>query len=640
MAADPSCPPRCCSGADRSSLLVWMALRLRWRRRFARLDSPVRAPGALTAGVLAFVIGCVGMVAGRAAGAGRRRAALPGDHAEPAEGRRSAGSRTTTASATTRPTSPATCRRTSACADATARSTRSTRPASRRWWRRSFAVAGYPRRGAAAAADLRGSASALAWHLAWLVTGRRDAAWFGWAAVTLSTTWIFHSFTVYPDGPGAVLVLTGAWALLRADARRASRASSIVPWFWHGAALALLPWLHTRFAVLAGGIGALVLLRMSRCRTPPAKAFAFLAVPAVSFIGWIAYFIAIYGTPDPSAPYGARRRWRSQFVPDGLAGLLFDQRFGLLAYAPVLLFALRRHRRDDRAAGMATPRARAPLRPRPVPRRRHPLRDVVGRAQRAGAVLRAGAAVDGDPGGGRLGGDDAARRPGSLAAGALVVTVFASAVLVFAQRRRPRVQRRARAYALWLDWLNGTVDLARALPVWWRDTRGRRSSAGSRSGSAAALAGVDWRCRHARGRGGAPRTGARRSRSPARPCMFAARGLGGGDDHLGGRAGHRPVADARRSSTRCGGSPQNRGCCRCACRRLGASAARRGAAPCCGSAGARDRPRRRRPQRPAALRDPGDPGGRVSHSVRSLRGTEGWIMIGIGRDQFAIRTGR
>ena len=36
--------------------------------------------------------------------------------------------------------------------------------------------------------------SALAWHLAWLASGQPSAAWFGWAAVTLSATTIFHSF--------------------------------------------------------------------------------------------------------------------------------------------------------------------------------------------------------------------------------------------------------------------------------------------------------------------------------------------------------------------------------------------------------------------------------------------------------------
>ena len=329
-----------------------------------------------------------------------------------------------------------------------------------------FAVAGY--RGAALLLLLLSAAgSGLAWHLAWLVTGRRDAAWFGWAAVTLSATWIFHSFTVYPDGAGAVLVLTGAWALIRADREARDRSESIVPWFWHGAALALLPWLHTRFAVLAGGIGALVLLRMALLQNAPTKAIAFLLVPAVSFVGWIAYFIAIYGTPDPSAPYG-RDDGALAFVPDGLAGLLFDQRFGLIAYAPVLLIAF---------VGIGVMIAK------PAWRRQAlellfvlvPYLVVVthfamwwgGRSAPARffvpallwMAIPAAAAWS-----------TMTRRSTRLvAAGALVVTAFTSAVLVLVQDGALAFNSRE-SYALWLEWLNGAVDLGRALPVWWRET--------------------------------------------------------------------------------------------------------------------------------------------------------------------------
>jgi len=50
-----------------------------------------------------------------------------------------------------------------------------------------FAIAGY--RGVVLLLLLvSASGSALAWHLAWRASGRRDAAWFGWAAVTLSAT--------------------------------------------------------------------------------------------------------------------------------------------------------------------------------------------------------------------------------------------------------------------------------------------------------------------------------------------------------------------------------------------------------------------------------------------------------------------
>ena len=215
-----------------------------------------------------------------------------------------------------------------------------------------FAVGGYPAVIIFLLA-IAAAGTALAWRLAWLATRRSDAAWFGWAAVSFSATWIFHSFTVYPDGPASVLVLTGLWALLRVERERETAATSVRPWLLHGTALAALPWFHTRFALLAGALGALILLRLATARNPAAKAVAFLAVPAVSAVAWIGYFIAIYGTPDPSAPY-AGEAGSFSFVAGGLTGLLFDQRFGLFAYAPALaagfvglgiMVARRRHAR-------------------------------------------------------------------------------------------------------------------------------------------------------------------------------------------------------------------------------------------------------------------------------------------------------
>ena len=178
----------------------------------------------------------------------------------------------------------------------------------------------------------------LAWWVTWLATRRSDAAWLGWAAVTLCVTGVFHSFTVYPDGTGGVLTLTGAWALLRANENRNDE--RVRPWFWHGVALSILPWLHSRFAVIACGFGALILLRLPATRNAAAKAVVFLVVPALSAMLWLGYFIALYGRPDPSAPYGPGEIGSFAFVPEGLGGLLFDQRFGLLPYAPVLAFAL------------------------------------------------------------------------------------------------------------------------------------------------------------------------------------------------------------------------------------------------------------------------------------------------------------
>jgi hypothetical protein len=201
-----------------------------------------------------------------------------------------------------------------------------------------FAIAGY--RGAVVfLLTVAAAGSALSWWVAWLATRRDDAAWFGWAAVTLPVSAVFHSFTIYPDGLGGTLTLTAVWALLRADDERRSGSVRVRSWFWHGVLLAMLPWLHSRFAVIAGCLGALILLRLAATRNPAAKAVAFLSVPAVSAMAWLGYFVAIYGTPDPSSPYGPGEIGSLRWVAGGLGGLLFDQRFGLIPYAPVLACA-------------------------------------------------------------------------------------------------------------------------------------------------------------------------------------------------------------------------------------------------------------------------------------------------------------
>ena len=200
-----------------------------------------------------------------------------------------------------------------------------------------FAVGGY--RGVVAFLILVSSAAcALAWWLSWRVSGSAGAAWFGWAAVVTCAPFLLESFTVFPDAPGAAVVLTGFWALLRAEWERDDE--SWIPWLLHGAALALLPWLHTRFAVLAGTLGGLVLLRLSRTQSPVAKAIAFLAAPAASALGWLFFFTIVYGTPDPTAPYAGDTQNSLAFFPNGIGGLLFDQGFGLFATAPAMAVAV------------------------------------------------------------------------------------------------------------------------------------------------------------------------------------------------------------------------------------------------------------------------------------------------------------
>jgi hypothetical protein len=201
------------------------------------------------------------------------------------------------------------------------------------------------------------SACALAWWLAWRVTGSRGAAWFGWAGVTFAAPFLLESSTVLPDGPGAAVVLTGMWALLRAtweseegDRHEGDSIRAVLPWFLHGLAFALLPWMHTRFAVIAATLGGLILVRLAHAPNPLSKAVAFLTAPALSALGWLFFFVIVYGVPDPMAPYGGDTQNSFAFLPNGLGGLLFDQGFGLLATAPVLVVAFAGFARTKRLA--------------------------------------------------------------------------------------------------------------------------------------------------------------------------------------------------------------------------------------------------------------------------------------------------
>ena len=323
--------------------------------------------------------------------------------------------------------------------------------------------------------------SALAWHLGWLASGSTSAAWFGWAATTLSATAIFHSFTVYPDGLGGVVALTGVWALFRARQERTTGDARLLPWFLHGAALALLPWMHSRFALLAGSLGALVLVQLPATKKPAEKAVAFLSVPAVSAMAWLAFFVAIYGRPDPSAPYGpSSRDFSVSFIPGGLAGLLFDERFGLVANAPVLAFGfaglvwmLWKGPKTNATApdGLADRRLSLELLFVLVPylltatsyamwwagwsapaRFANPA--VFAMAIPAAVLWRR--AIDGGH-----------RATATVAAGSLAMTAFISFVLVNVSHGRLAYNTRDTT-ALLLDWASPLVALGEGMPAWYR----------------------------------------------------------------------------------------------------------------------------------------------------------------------------
>lgn len=148
----------------------------------------------------------------------------------------------------------------------------------------------------------------------------------GWA-VALSPPLLHYAGLVFTEIPAALGV---AFAM-----RRLTRGSPGSAWAV-GAVLAFLPWLNVRYAALAVLLLAYGLWTRGNTRDRLA-----LAVPMVlSAVGIATYHFVLYGFFDPSRVYGRRPEFALQTLPEGFPGLLVDQEFGLLVYAPLFALAL------------------------------------------------------------------------------------------------------------------------------------------------------------------------------------------------------------------------------------------------------------------------------------------------------------
>jgi len=148
---------------------------------------------------------------------------------------------------------------------------------------------------------------------------------------------------VFPDGVAGIAALIGVSGLAEvAGARRDRDPSTPASWatlVTSGAALAALPWLHTRAAVIAATLGVAIVATALWRRLPWPRLAAFAIVPLLGAAGWFGYFLRVYGTLDPSAPYGGYTQTAWAHVPAGIAGLLLDAQFGVLVVAPVFALA-------------------------------------------------------------------------------------------------------------------------------------------------------------------------------------------------------------------------------------------------------------------------------------------------------------
>jgi hypothetical protein len=192
------------------------------------------------------------------------------------------------------------------------------------------------------------AAAAMLWLVARRATDDAGAATAAWAACCLNGVWVFNSFAVYPEVPAALAAIAG-FALVQQPLGTSTRGWR--RWLGAGLALATLPWLSTKYAPMSA---MLVLVALGRLWLPwrsaaPARssrgailiASAAVLLPyVISLAGWFTFFYVIWGTPWPSAPYGTQHETGLRYLLSGAPGLLFDQEYGVLAFAPALMVSL------------------------------------------------------------------------------------------------------------------------------------------------------------------------------------------------------------------------------------------------------------------------------------------------------------
>jgi hypothetical protein len=153
--------------------------------------------------------------------------------------------------------------------------------------------------------------------------------------VALVPPFLFYGFQFYPEMPAALLITLSLRMLLYG--RRWDAGTMLLL----GSALAGLPWLHQKFLPIWGVLAAWSLV-VAVGRLVTARAFFALLVPqAASAYLTMLYNFAITGSVRPDAMFLA---WgpagiTTEHLGQGFLGLLLDQRYGILPYAPLYLLA-------------------------------------------------------------------------------------------------------------------------------------------------------------------------------------------------------------------------------------------------------------------------------------------------------------
>ena len=180
---------------------------------------------------------------------------------------------------------------------------------------------------------------ALAFVLADRLTGRRVLSWVATLGVGLSATAFIYSTEIYPEFPGALVLVMSLLLVTR------ERALSVPDALLLTALLTVMCWLGIKYAALAVLVAGYFLLKADH------QGRAALLACGVASVGFYAWFhLHLFGGLTPYGVNAAYAGWNSSEILGRhiewveryyrLWGLFIDSRFGIGRWAPLLLVAV------------------------------------------------------------------------------------------------------------------------------------------------------------------------------------------------------------------------------------------------------------------------------------------------------------
>jgi hypothetical protein len=159
------------------------------------------------------------------------------------------------------------------------------------------------------------------------LTGDRAASLVAAVGFGVTVPALFLSTSAYPELAAAALAIA---VFRRWISPPPPKPTSAVAW---GLTYGLLPFFHIKFFPLAAvfGLGSMILWPKRRWRVVAGMTIGLMAFFTFCYVFW--------GSLNPLASYGTQRVFWNR-IPLGVAGLFFDQEFGLLPASPFYFFAL------------------------------------------------------------------------------------------------------------------------------------------------------------------------------------------------------------------------------------------------------------------------------------------------------------